>query len=247
MFEAYPSELKRGGGKYCSPDCNYEAKNKQINRTCQECGKEFSASRSRVKKGEGKYCSLQCARDARDVRVEQKCEFCEKEFKVYRCKVPQGLGRFCSKQCFNEYKKANSKKHCKCLQCGKNFKVYLGWIKKGGGKYCSSDCSAKAHSGKNSNLWKGGHINYYGPNWQKQRRKARKRDGNKCKYCSKTEKQNGKKLDVHHIKPFREFNYIPDKNNNYKKANKLTNLICLCTGCHKLAEHGNIAIQPYMI
>jgi predicted restriction endonuclease len=50
--------------------------------------------------------------------------------------------------------------------------------------------------------------------------------------------------------PFREFGYIPegpDKNDNYKQANVLSNLICLCPHHHKLVEHGSITIQSYNV
>jgi DEAD/DEAH box helicase domain-containing protein len=43
---------------------------------------------------------------------------------------------------------------------------------------------------------------------------------------------------VHHIRPFREFNYIPGQNENYQEANQLDNLITLCPSCHRQAEAG---------
>jgi predicted HNH restriction endonuclease len=39
-------------------------------------------------------------------------------------------------------------------------------------------------------------------------------------------------LDVHHILPIRYF-----EEENYKEANKLSNLISLCEVCHTTAEH----------
>jgi DEAD/DEAH box helicase domain-containing protein len=41
---------------------------------------------------------------------------------------------------------------------------------------------------------------------------------------------------VHHIRPFREFGYIPGENENYLLANALDNLITLCPTCHHRAE-----------
>jgi 5-methylcytosine-specific restriction endonuclease McrA len=65
---------------------------------------------------------------------------------------------------------------------------------------------------KKSGTWSGGDISYYGPNWLKQRRLARKR----------------KELSVHHIIPFRSFN------GDWERANELPNLICLCEyPCHR--------------
>jgi DEAD/DEAH box helicase domain-containing protein len=45
-------------------------------------------------------------------------------------------------------------------------------------------------------------------------------------------------LHVHHIRPFREFGYMPGQNENYREANKPDNLITLCPSCHRQAEAG---------
>ncbi|GAB4269794.1 MAG: ATP-dependent helicase MrfA [Candidatus Promineifilaceae bacterium] len=76
--------------------------------------------------------------------------------------------------------------------------------------------------------------NNYGPNWQKQRQQALSRDNHTCQVCGAKEGL----LHVHHIRPFREFGYIPGKNNNYQQANQLENLITLCPRCHRQAEAG---------
>jgi DEAD/DEAH box helicase domain-containing protein len=41
---------------------------------------------------------------------------------------------------------------------------------------------------------------------------------------------------VHHIRPFREFDYIRGENEAYLQANVLDNLITLCPPCHRRAE-----------
>ncbi|RMD54046.1 MAG: DUF1998 domain-containing protein, partial [Candidatus Thermofonsia bacterium] len=76
--------------------------------------------------------------------------------------------------------------------------------------------------------------NNYGPNWQKQRQQALSRDNHTCQMCGAKDGM----LHVHHIRPFREFGYIPGKNNNYQQANQLENLITLCPRCHRQAEAG---------
>lgn len=75
----------------------------------------------------------------------------------------------------------------------------------------------------------------YGPNWNNQRSKARKRDGC-CILCERTDEQNGKALDVHHIHARRKFGYVPGQNTNYQFANHLANLITLCPACHMRVE-----------
>ena len=76
---------------------------------------------------------------------------------------------------------------------------------------------------------------------------ARKRDKYHCQHCGATQTKIKRALDVHHIRPFREFGYVPGKNESYKQANDLINLISLCKVCHKQAESGKIAIQPYLL
>jgi DEAD/DEAH box helicase domain-containing protein len=69
--------------------------------------------------------------------------------------------------------------------------------------------------------------NNYGPNWARQRRLARARDGYRCQMCGAPEQ--GREHDVHHKIPFRTFA-------SYEQANQLANLITLCHPCHRRAE-----------
>ena len=39
-------------------------------------------------------------------------------------------------------------------------------------------------------------------------------------------------------RPFCQFNYIPRKNEHYKEANQVENLVTLCPSCHRRAEAG---------
>jgi DEAD/DEAH box helicase domain-containing protein len=75
----------------------------------------------------------------------------------------------------------------------------------------------------------------YGPNWDAQRAAARARDGYRCRRCGAPERD-GRQHDVHHLTPFRAFGYAPGKNDFYKLANQLANLITLCPSCHRRAE-----------
>ncbi len=78
--------------------------------------------------------------------------------------------------------------------------------------------------------------NDYGPNWQTQRKQVLVRDGQRCRTCGAEGL-----LHVHHIRPFREYNYIPGQNENYRQANQLDNLVTLCPACHRRAESGQQA------
>ena len=77
-------------------------------------------------------------------------------------------------------------------------------------------------------------IASYGPNWAAQRQRARERDGFRCRLCGRPE--TGREHDVHHLRPFRTFDYRAGRNVNYIMANALPNLITLCPECHHRVE-----------
>ena len=89
--------------------------------------------------------------------------------------------------------------------------------------------------------WTGEQVESRGPNWPQQRDLARARDNSRCRQCGAVERA-GRQHDVHHVRPFREFNWSPGQNDNYLQANHLENLITLCTACHRQAE-GQVAVQ----
>jgi DEAD/DEAH box helicase domain-containing protein len=77
--------------------------------------------------------------------------------------------------------------------------------------------------------------NQYGPNWQVQRRRALERDNYRCRTCN-AEQGDGPALHIHHIRPIRDYGYIPGENDNYLQANHIDNLVTLCPRCHRQAE-----------
>jgi DEAD/DEAH box helicase domain-containing protein len=78
--------------------------------------------------------------------------------------------------------------------------------------------------------------NDYGPNWQAQRKLVLERDGFRCRTCGASGDET--LLHVHHIRPFREYGYVPGENEHYKTANHPDNLVTLCASCHRRAEAG---------
>ena len=88
---------------------------------------------------------------------------------------------------------------------------------------------------REAGLWQGEPLGDYGPNWDEQRRLARERDRFRCRHCDTPEPAGGA-YHVHHVRPFREFDYRPGQNDNYRAANDLSNLMTLCAGCHRLVE-----------
>lgn len=76
------------------------------------------------------------------------------------------------------------------------------------------------------NLWNSD-PNVYGPNWQNLRQRIIMRDANICRGCGN--RFEGSQLHVHHLVPFRNFE-------DPAIANQASNLISLCSACHRKAE-----------
>ena len=55
--------------------------------------------------------------------------------------------------------------------------------------------------------------------------------------CGAAERPN-RQHDVHHVRPFRSFGYLPGVNEAYLEANRLDNLRTLCRTCHQRLERG---------
>lgn len=91
-------------------------------------------------------------------------------------------------------------------------------------------CKGKG-KGKEGGIRTGGDEGpHRGTNWESQRTKARARDKNTCQRCGATQESIGKTLDVHHIVPWRDFD------GDWKRANRLDNLITYCPSCHQIIE-----------
>lgn len=86
---------------------------------------------------------------------------------------------------------------------------------------------SEANKGEKNYNWKGGISLEYGENWSVQRLRALERDFYSCQVCDKT--MDEIQIDVHHILPFRFFK-------DYKEANRLENLKCLCKIHHTKAD-----------
>ena len=124
-----------------------------------------------------------------------------------------------------------------CEVCGRSYYVrpYLATT----AKFCSRTCQRKGRimGGPAAHNWKGGYDPYYGPNWPRQRRAARLRDGYTCQSCGAIEA--GIEHDVHHIQPFRLFG-----RDRYQDANRLHNLVTLCHRCHAQVTNGGLIWPP---
>ncbi len=115
-----------------------------------------------------------------------------------------------------------------CDTCGKSIEKQPSAVHEH--NFCGRECFAKWRSssdwtGANNPSWLGGHSEYRGENWSRQRSAARERDNDTCQRCG----VNGHSFPVHHIRPFHLFD-------TYLDANRLENLVTLCPPCHGLTE-----------
>lgn len=85
--------------KYCSRTCGNLARNKQVERTCPQCGKLFKVFR--YLQNIQKHCSQTCAGVLSRTRVEKECRNCGKRFfkAASQFNYFKGAGRYCSRPC----------------------------------------------------------------------------------------------------------------------------------------------------
>jgi 5-methylcytosine-specific restriction endonuclease McrA/predicted RNA-binding Zn-ribbon protein involved in translation (DUF1610 family) len=177
------------------------------NLICPQCGKEFYRSpANRSRNGGNNYCSRDCMARAFDGRFVGE-------------NSPRWKGRVAKT----------------CDSCGKTVERPLWHAKQNEMTFCDYACfgdwKARNWTGEDNPCWRGGHPPYYGANWKRQQREARRRDNHQCKFCGIHESKCRRALDVHHIVPFRLFD-----SDEIKKANALSNLVSLCDSCHRYAE-----------
>ena len=88
-------------------------------------------------------------------------------------------------------------------------------------------------------------VDDYGPNWEEQRRKALDRDGWECLLCNMTNEMHKEAytygLEVHHVTPIRHFHPF-ESEEDYERANDLSNLRTVCCPCHK--EWEDVPVFP---
>lgn len=215
----------------------------KVNVACDNCGAMLERYACHVKRTKRRFCDKVCQRAAANYRP---CDHCGKPIQAGPTRWKGKKHAFCNHECYGAWGRANIPKTAEivtvvCAQCGQERERYACTVGRYARYFCDEKCrrkwQAKSISGERNVLWKGGRkAGYYGPNWGKQKRAARQRDTHSCQRCGVTQEELGMKLDVHHIIPFREFGYIPGKNDAYKDANALDNLVSLCKRCHKVVE-----------
>lgn len=98
QFTRKPSDIKSGGGKFCSYECLYESRRNRVDLTCENCGKVFSVKASTAIHNAGKYCSPECYNATRP-SIEKPCELCGQLFKAVPSQINIGHDKYCSHKC----------------------------------------------------------------------------------------------------------------------------------------------------
>jgi len=204
---------------------------------CPTCEKEFETERA-VKIHHSKI------HDESIAGVTTECEYCGE-----KVTAPASADRkYCSKRCVDKAKSESfsGRGHpqwvdyetTECEYCGDEFEEQTG----NPNRFCSRKCQANSQSeefsGEDWHLYGKcgkehptytGHEDYYGSNWQEQRKAAIERDNRKCVACGISQKEHKVEFDcdlhVHHIQPIATFD-TPEG------ANNLNNLITLCRKDH---------------
>lgn len=224
---------------FCSRPCFATSRQVRSERTCIGCGIVFM-QRSK----EQKYCTMSCGAQHRprperdpDKRVIRNCVVCGKEYEEWTYRN----STCCSKKCASSRSAGAPKLTARkpenyytvfCEQCGKEYVIHRFFVEVRRTRFCSRKCQDRWVS---ENIVRENHPRYIGgarfpdrgANWSAQRKAAYRRDGGLCQLC----KHKAKRVDVHHIQPYRLFN------GDYLTANALSNLITLCRGCHTQVEH----------
>lgn len=240
---------------FCSRLCYWNSG--RITTVCAGCGKEITIDKNKSKNGGNRhFCSRECAYhhfEKPTNPVESTCTYCGKPLKRQRGRSNmRAKHHFCNRECDNAWRRnggnPSGENHpeynsvqVKCDNCNQPITRQSHRLEYYNHQFCTRACYGEWRS-RNINetkhpRWKGHSTKAYrGPNITRQSARARRRDGFKCRKCGVSQSDIGQKLDIHHLIPFKDFNYIPGTNDNYKQANRLSNLVSLCRSCHMALE-----------
>jgi hypothetical protein len=159
--------------------------------------------------------------------VPRLCRVCQRTYDASVVRLRHGRQTTCSRACSYELRAQARRQQVAltCVGCGTTFTRNASHANSpsGKGKFCTRACRDAHRVADLHPQYLGGPTGDRGPNWQAQKRKARKRDDGICQACGRAG------TDVHHVRPFRMFA-------DYRLANALENLILLCRPCHRRAD-----------
>jgi 5-methylcytosine-specific restriction endonuclease McrA len=201
--------------KYCSLACAYAQARKQ-RQPCPVCGKPRPLPR--------KTCSAKCGYEfrKRSLRSQKKCPLCGVMF--WPVNRRYGHSVFCGKKCHVAHQRTSTVMvKVPCVICGTTVLRHPTRVRPNA--TCGRACLTKSQMGSRSALWRGGSDPNRGRGWVKLAESIRMRDKYQCQRCTRTQEENGQKLSVDHIKPWRLFA-------SAEEANSPHNLVSLCRRCH---------------
>lgn len=172
----------------------------------------------------GKTCSAKCGYLLRksQLRDMRPCDWCHVEYWP-GAKVRT---KFCSRKCQNASRHERPAfLRLACEVCGASFRRTRAAVARTKRAFCGQVCARRFYRGANSPLYRGGKDPNRGGEWNRIAASIRERDAYSCRRCGISEAENGQKLSVDHIRPWRSFD---DK----AQANDPSNLVALCRPCH---------------
>lgn len=187
---------------------------------CQDCGRPCSSTGPRCRP---------CAYKARKAKARKQkiCPACGKDFWPSIRRLI-GLSKYCSRACYRSVQNRRPAfLEVLCDQCGKPFRRTAAALVRTKQHFCSKTCSNLFFCANASTMYRGGRDRTRGKGWIKLAEAVRRRDGYRCRSCGRTQEENGQKLSVDHVIPWRMF-----AEQEKDLANALTNLASLCKWCH---------------
>jgi endogenous inhibitor of DNA gyrase (YacG/DUF329 family) len=197
-----------------------EPRAKRKARQCPVCNKAITAQAATQQ-----TCSAKCGYAHRKLkgRSPSKCRVCGATFFGSGIRLPR---KFCTRRCYNVYRDSQpTVMATACTMCGVTIRRKRCLLKRAKRPFCSKDCQTAFFVGDKSPMFRGDKDPNRGAQWNRLAEEIRSDHGYACKRCGKTQADNGQKLSVDHIRPWRSFE---DKT----LANEKTNLVPLCRKCH---------------
>jgi 5-methylcytosine-specific restriction endonuclease McrA len=169
-------------------------------------------------------------------RIKVECSNCGNTVEIKPYLEDKRNNHFCDYDCHAEWQSENKNgennhnwkepAEMECEWCENTFHFPAKYKKER--RFCSLDC---ANEWKSEELGGGRYDSqlYYGGSWREVRKQVIKRDS-VCRICGHDGSED--RHEIHHITPLAEFE-------SPKEANKMENLILLCSVCHRDVEWGN--------
>lgn len=239
MFKACPQcgqqfKTYRSAAIYCGKRCQDAALIRRESYECAHCHKTFQRPNHAIKHAARmRFCSHDCHTAWKQAnRRMATCVVCGVAFSA-RAETQ----RTCSKRCRDAA--LVTAVMLTCEHCGSEFRDFARSVVRGR-RFCSNECAKDAMVGPAHPNYRSGKWLKHGRRWQAVRAAVIERD-RVCQWCGVERSRSGRSLDVHHIKPRRDYEIVD-------VANEMPNLVALCASCHTRVEmlttHGRTSEIP---